>query len=93
MFDILPNYGHLQPGDRQLVTLCFYGHENVSREVVAQCIVEEGPTYKIELRGESSVISYSLDSTHVEFGAQVCIQGSFSQSLASHFFIPTSSTN
>ncbi|KAM9351908.1 hydrocephalus-inducing protein homolog [Symphorus nematophorus] len=68
VFDILPNYGHLQPGDRQEVTLCFYGHQNVCGEVVAQCCVEEGPTYKIKLRGEASVISYSLDSTHVDFG-------------------------
>ncbi|XP_076588631.1 hydrocephalus-inducing protein homolog [Chaetodon auriga] len=71
VFDILPNYGHLQPGDRQQVTLCFYGHQNVNRDVVAQCIVEEGPTYKIRLSGESSVISYSLDSTHVDFGLQL----------------------
>lgn len=89
MFDILPNYGHLQPGDKQQVTLCFYGQENVSREVVAQCHVDEGPTYQVKLRGEASVISYSLDSTHVDFGLQVCIQGS----VASHVFISTSSTN
>ncbi|KAM9351917.1 LOW QUALITY PROTEIN: hydrocephalus-inducing protein homolog [Symphorus nematophorus] len=68
VFDIRPNYGHLQPGDRQEVTLCFYGHQNVCGEVLAQCHVKEGPTYKIKLRGEASVISYSLDSTHVDFG-------------------------
>ncbi|XP_035521672.1 hydrocephalus-inducing protein homolog [Morone saxatilis] len=71
VFDILPIYGHLQPGDQQQVTFSFYGHENVSREVVAQCLVEEGPTYEIKLRGEASVLSYSLDSTHIDFGLQL----------------------
>ncbi|XP_070763174.1 hydrocephalus-inducing protein homolog [Enoplosus armatus] len=68
VFDVLPIYGHLKPGDKQLVTFSFYGHTNVSREVVAQCHVEEGPTYEIKLRGEASEVSYSLDSTHVDFG-------------------------
>nr|XP_029134421.1 hydrocephalus-inducing protein homolog [Labrus bergylta] len=68
VFDVLPIYGHLQPGDEQLVTFSFYGHKNVSRELIAQCHVEEGPTYEITLRGEASVISYSLDTTHVGFG-------------------------
>ncbi|XP_059190373.1 hydrocephalus-inducing protein homolog [Centropristis striata] len=71
VFDILPIYGHLQPGDQQQVIFSFYGHENVSREVIAQCHVEEGPTYEITLRGEASVISYSLDSDHIDFGVQL----------------------
>ena len=69
-----------QPGDQQLVTFTFYGHEHISREVVAQCLVEQGPTYEIKLKGEASVISYSLDLSHVDFGPQVCIQGSFTLS-------------
>lgn len=91
MFDVLPLHGHLQPGDQQLVTVCFYGHKDASREVVALCYVEEGPTYEIKLRGEASIISYNLDPTHVDFGLQVRTQGSFTQSLASQFFVPTSS--
>ncbi|XP_030281249.1 hydrocephalus-inducing protein homolog isoform X1 [Sparus aurata] len=71
VFDILPNYGHLPPGEEQLVTIFFSCHENVSREVMAQCRVEEGPTYEIKLKGESSVISYSLDSSHIDFGLQL----------------------
>ncbi|GAA6221266.1 hydrocephalus-inducing protein homolog [Lates japonicus] len=71
VFDILPMYGHLQPGDKQLVTFSFYGHEHISREVVAQCHVKKGPTYEIKLRGEASVTSYSLDFTHVDFGLQL----------------------
>uniref|UniRef100_A0A3B5AYQ7 Hydin adenylate kinase-like domain-containing protein n=1 Tax=Stegastes partitus TaxID=144197 RepID=A0A3B5AYQ7_9TELE len=48
-------YGQLQPGDQQQVTLFFYGHKNASREVVAQCHVEEGPSYEVKLRGEASL--------------------------------------
>ncbi|KAM6936867.1 hydrocephalus-inducing protein homolog [Xenentodon cancila] len=71
VFDILPISGHLQPKDQQLVTFSFFGYENISRDVVAQCQVEEGPTYKIKLRGEASVISYSLESNCLDFGVQL----------------------
>lgn len=71
MFDVLPIYGQLQPGEQQLVAFHFYGHDYVSREVVAKCQVEEGPTYEIKLRGEASEVSYSLDSTIIDFGPQV----------------------
>ncbi|XP_032378415.1 hydrocephalus-inducing protein [Etheostoma spectabile] len=71
VFDIVPIYGDLRPGEQQQVILSFYGHENVSREAVAQCHVEEGPMYEIKLRGEASVTSYSLDSTHIDFGLQL----------------------
>ncbi|KAG7229797.1 hypothetical protein INR49_012446 [Caranx melampygus] len=70
VFDVLPKYGHLPPGEQQLVTFSFYGHEYIRKEVVAQCHVEEGPTYDIKLTGEASVITYSLDLTHVDFGQQ-----------------------
>lgn len=65
-------YGHLKPEDQQVVTFFFYGHEDISREVVAQCHVEDGPTYKVKLRGEASAINYGLNSTHIDFGLQVC---------------------
>ncbi|XP_075327326.1 hydrocephalus-inducing protein homolog [Odontesthes bonariensis] len=71
VFDIFPMYGHLQPGDQQQLIFSFFGHENVSKEVVAQCHVEEGPLYEIRLRGEASVVSYSLGSTHLDFGLQL----------------------
>ncbi|XP_024138466.1 hydrocephalus-inducing protein homolog isoform X3 [Oryzias melastigma] len=68
VFDILPMFGDLQPGDEQFVTFSFFGHKNISREVVAQCRVKDGPTYEIQLRGEASEIRYSLDSTCFDFG-------------------------
>ncbi|XP_034444093.1 hydrocephalus-inducing protein homolog [Hippoglossus hippoglossus] len=71
VFDVLPVHGRLQPGDQQLVEWSFYGHTHISREVTALCHVEEGPAYEIKLRGEASVISYSLDFTHVNLGVQL----------------------
>ncbi|XP_061578790.1 hydrocephalus-inducing protein homolog [Cololabis saira] len=71
VFDILPISGHLQPEDQQVVTFSLFSYENVSREVVAQCHVDEGPTYEIKLRGEVSGISYSLESNHLDFGVQL----------------------
>ncbi|XP_054633597.1 hydrocephalus-inducing protein homolog [Dunckerocampus dactyliophorus] len=70
VFDVLPMYGHLQPGEQQLVTFIFHGQDFVRREVIAQCQVEHGPTYDIRLRGEASEISFSLDSNTVDFGLQ-----------------------
>ncbi|XP_049580395.1 hydrocephalus-inducing protein homolog [Syngnathus scovelli] len=70
IFDVLPMHGHLKPGEQQLVTFIFHGQDFVSREVIAQCQVEHGPIYDIRLRGEASEISFSLDSTTVDFGLQ-----------------------
>ena len=71
VFDILPIYGLLQPGKSQLVTFSFYGHAHVRAEVMALCEVEEGPTYDITLKGEASLVAYSLDTRHLDFGLQV----------------------
>ncbi|XP_077566662.1 hydrocephalus-inducing protein homolog isoform X1 [Stigmatopora nigra] len=70
IFDVLPMQGHLKPGEQQLVTFIFHGQDFVSREVIAQCQVEHGPIYDITLRGEASEISFSLESTTVDFGLQ-----------------------
>ncbi|XP_051916753.1 hydrocephalus-inducing protein homolog isoform X2 [Hippocampus zosterae] len=70
IFDVLPMHGHLKPGEQQLVTFIFHAQDFVTREVVAQCQVEHGPIYNIELRGEASEISFILDSTTVDFGLQ-----------------------
>lgn len=67
----MPNHGHLQPGKQQLVTVSFYAQENTRKEAVAQCHVEGGPTYQVNLLGEATLISYTLDSPHVDFGLQV----------------------
>ncbi|XP_062860193.1 hydrocephalus-inducing protein homolog [Trichomycterus rosablanca] len=71
IFDILPIYGVLQPGDSQLVTFSFYGHSDISAQVLALCKVKEGPTYEITLKGEASLVTYTLDTTEIDFGHQL----------------------
>lgn len=85
-FDILPSFGHLQPGEKQKVALCFYAQENVTREITALCHVEEGPAYELNLIAEASVINYSLDPTCVDFGRQVCTRDSDMQATIGFFF-------
>ncbi|XP_072290521.1 hydrocephalus-inducing protein homolog [Eucyclogobius newberryi] len=71
MFDVLPIHGHLQPGELQVTAFSFYGRDYVSREVVAQCHVEDGPVYKVTLKGEASQVSFSLDHNCVDFGQKL----------------------
>lgn len=52
MFDILPLYGTLKPGETEQITLTFYGHANIGGEAKALCEVEGGPTYELDLLGE-----------------------------------------
>lgn len=80
-------FGDLQPGDEQFVTFSFFGHKNISREVVAQCRVKDGPTYEIQLRGEASEIRYSLDSTCFDFGLLVSAHVSSYQWTLAFMFI------
>lgn len=71
MFDILPIYGLLQPGESQPVVVTFFGHANISSQVLALCEVEGGPTYEITLKGEASLVTYALDTTDINLGPQV----------------------
>ncbi|KAM9376112.1 hydrocephalus-inducing protein-like [Pholidichthys leucotaenia] len=75
IFDVLPIHGDLQPGKKQQVRFSFFSPRNVSKEIIAQCHVEDGPTYELRVRGEaseiSSVISYHIDDTHLDFGKQL----------------------
>ncbi|KAF5907636.1 hydrocephalus-inducing protein, partial [Clarias magur] len=71
IFDIMPIYGILQPGEIQQVTFTFFGHEDISAQVLAVCMVEEGPTYEIALKGEASLITYTLYTTEINFGPQL----------------------
>ncbi|KAM9269036.1 LOW QUALITY PROTEIN: hydrocephalus-inducing protein homolog [Cariama cristata] len=71
VFDILPLYGVLPPGESQWVTFTFFGHTNIVARVMALCMVEGGPTYEIMLSGEASLISYLLDVTEINCGVQL----------------------
>ncbi|NXS60518.1 HYDIN protein, partial [Brachypteracias leptosomus] len=71
VFDVLPLFGVLQPGESQRVTVTFFGHANIVAHVTALCRVEGGPTYQITLSGEASLISYFLDTTEINCGLQL----------------------
>ncbi|XP_068025997.1 hydrocephalus-inducing protein-like [Melanerpes formicivorus] len=71
VFDVLPLYGLLQPGQSQQVTFSFFGHPNVVACARALCRVQGGPSYKLRLRGEASLLSYHLDTTELDFGLEV----------------------
>lgn len=71
IFDILPLYGSLKPGDTEQVTLTFFGHGDIRCKSKALCIVEGGPTYELNLNGEASLISYSFDCLDIDFGKQM----------------------
>ncbi|KAJ8339698.1 hypothetical protein SKAU_G00343310 [Synaphobranchus kaupii] len=71
VFDILPIHGVLLPGESQQVSFTFYGHAHISGRALALCQVESGPTYEIALEGESSLATYSLDTTEIHLGLQL----------------------
>ncbi|XP_075290309.1 hydrocephalus-inducing protein homolog isoform X2 [Opisthocomus hoazin] len=71
VFDILPLYGVLQPGESQRVAFTFFGHTNIVAHVTALCRVEGGPTYEIALSGEASLIHYLLDVREIDCGLQL----------------------
>lgn len=72
VFDILPLYGILQPGDTEQVTMTFYGHADIWGETKAICEVEGGPTYELLLKGEASLVDYKIDCKEIDYGKQVC---------------------
>lgn len=53
VFDILPLYGTLRPGETEQITLTFYGHANIASEAKALCEVEGGPVYELDLSGRN----------------------------------------
>ena len=75
IFDILPLYGSLKPGDTEQVTMTFFGHADIGSKARAICEVEGGPTYEITLKGEASLVDFRLDCSDIDYGKQVCKYG------------------
>lgn len=69
MFDILPLCGELDPGASAGIHFSFYGHSDITADVVAACKVEGGPTYELQLSGEASKMDYEFSNRTLEFGA------------------------
>lgn len=80
----------LQPGGSQPVTFSFFGHANISSQVLALCEVEGGPVYEITLKGEASLVTYSLDTTDFCLGHQVqYAQVTFKSYIGFHYLMKT----
>ncbi|TRZ17353.1 hypothetical protein HGM15179_009768 [Zosterops borbonicus] len=71
VFDVLPAWGELQPGQSELVTFTFFGHPNIVARVKALCHVQGGPTYQVLVTGEASCPSFQLDVEEIDWGQQV----------------------
>ncbi|XP_064242899.1 hydrocephalus-inducing protein homolog isoform X1 [Passer domesticus] len=71
VFDIMPLWGTLQPGESQKVTFTFFGHANIIARATALCRVEGGPSYEVVLSGQASCPSYRLDVEEIDWGLQV----------------------
>ncbi|KAM3920677.1 hydrocephalus-inducing protein homolog [Leptodactylus fuscus] len=71
VFDILPQFGTLQPGESQIMSFTFYGHPDISANARAVCEVYGGPTYEVSLHGEASIVSYDLSTREIDYGVQM----------------------
>eukprot|EP01135_Chromosphaera_perkinsii_P007876 Nk52_evm68s1020 gene=Nk52_evmTU68s1020 len=71
VFDILPLQSTLQPDETETVQFSFYDMSNGDYSTTAVCSVNGGPDYEIEVKGQSSIIKYTLDHNHLDFGKQL----------------------
>ncbi|XP_039618305.1 hydrocephalus-inducing protein-like [Polypterus senegalus] len=70
VFDVFPVYGSLDPNEVQIVTFTFYGYSDTKKQVCILCEVDEGPTYELTLKGEASIVQYTIDRKEIDYGLQ-----------------------
>eukprot|EP00435_Cladocopium_sp_Y103_P009743 s813_g2.t1 len=63
VFDILPIYGKLEPGETQVATFTYEALRDRSFRAVAVCMVDGGPEYEVALKGTAAPCKFSLDRT------------------------------
>ncbi|XP_073461747.1 hydrocephalus-inducing protein homolog [Aquarana catesbeiana] len=71
VFDILPQFGTLQPRESQVFSFTFYGHSDISAQARARCKVYGGPVYEVTLHGEASLVRYTLSTNDIDCGVQM----------------------
>jgi len=69
VFDVVPIRSSLGIGESEEVEFVFFGHKGRTAKATAICIVEDGPEYRVKLRGEASGIDYKFDKNVVEYGS------------------------
>jgi hydrocephalus-inducing protein len=62
-------HGELAPGASTFIHYTFFGHSDISADVVAACKVEGGPTYELQFKGEASKMYYKFSQKTIDFGA------------------------
>eukprot|EP00931_Biecheleriopsis_adriatica_P045665 TRINITY_DN2614_c0_g1_i1.p1 TRINITY_DN2614_c0_g1~~TRINITY_DN2614_c0_g1_i1.p1 ORF type:complete len:5069 (-),score=1280.39 TRINITY_DN2614_c0_g1_i1:105-14627(-) len=67
VFDILPIYGKLEPGETQVATFTYEGMRDRSFKAVALCMVDGGPEYEVQLKGTAAPCKYGIDRTELDF--------------------------
>ena len=60
VFDLLPLYGRLEPGETVKTTITFYGHPYVKAECRAICDVQGGPEYELNLAGQAANMEFEF---------------------------------
>jgi hydrocephalus-inducing protein len=69
VFDILPLSGTLDPGCSEDVEFVYYAYGGVPNKTNAICNIEGGPSYEVQLLGDSSLITGKiLPSKEIELG-------------------------
>ena len=68
LFDILPIYGRIEPGERQVMEFTYFAYPGLRENAVAVCKVAGGPEYQIRLAAESNMIYYHVEPTALDFG-------------------------
>ncbi|KAG2469945.1 HYDIN protein, partial [Polypterus senegalus] len=86
VFDVFPVYGSLDPNEVQIVTFTFYGYSDTKKQVCILCEVDEGPTYELTLKGEASIVQYTIDRKEIDYGLQGYIEAYAEQRLSVHYF-------
>ncbi|KAJ7536387.1 hypothetical protein O6H91_12G067600 [Diphasiastrum complanatum] len=70
VYDILPTRGCLLPGEEEIVEFSFCAYPEYEGSALALCEVEEGPQYKVELKGVSGLARYHLNPKLLDFNTQ-----------------------
>lgn len=69
IFDIMPVMGLLKPNQEETVEFVYHSQAGQKHNGIACCFVEGGPEYEVNLKGESSLVSYQLSRYSLDFGS------------------------
>ncbi|KAG2489301.1 hypothetical protein HYH03_012133 [Edaphochlamys debaryana] len=71
LFDVMPIRGVLRPGEAETMMFTFFAYPGMKASCTAMCQVEGGPTYTVNLSGESNNIKYAVEPQAMDFGVQL----------------------